>query len=67
MAGDILEVLGFSYADTKDTLLRFRLHDEALLDAAYADHHDFDKLTAGSKAAQKQLEELFEQDAQKRV
>ncbi len=46
---------------------RFRQHDEALLLSTYKHHGDVKKLTEIAIKAREELEELFEQDEQKKT
>ncbi len=64
MTGDILEELGVRFSDRQAMLQRFREHDEALIQATYKHTGDVEKLTAMAAQARKELESLFEQDAQ---
>ncbi|MBN1206013.1 MAG: cation:proton antiporter [Myxococcaceae bacterium] len=69
MAREVLEDLGYSYSESRRTLERFRQHDEELLLATYPYHKDEKKLVEMAAQARKELESLFEQDAneQKKV
>jgi len=62
MAQHALLRLGYSVAATASALSLFRRHDEEMLDAQYAVHHDEAKLIQTSKEAGEQLRELFESD-----
>ncbi|SEL90545.1 Kef-type potassium/proton antiporter, CPA2 family [Stigmatella aurantiaca] len=65
MGGGILEALGLTYSESRSALERFREHDENLLVATAPYHRDEKKLTELAAQARKELESLFEQDAQK--
>jgi glutathione-regulated potassium-efflux system protein KefB len=63
MTGEILEELGLTYSEARQTIERFRQHDEALLVATYPYHKDEKKLTEMAAKARAELESLFIQDA----
>jgi glutathione-regulated potassium-efflux system ancillary protein KefC/glutathione-regulated potassium-efflux system protein KefB len=54
--------LGLSAAATEGALSLFRRHDEEMLEAQYAVHHDEALLIQTSKQAAEQLRELFDSD-----
>jgi monovalent cation:proton antiporter-2 (CPA2) family protein len=62
LAEDCLLGLGVQQQNVRDTIAKFRRHDEELLRKQYMVHHDEEQLIATSKEAAKQLEELFEED-----
>jgi glutathione-regulated potassium-efflux system ancillary protein KefC/glutathione-regulated potassium-efflux system protein KefB len=62
MAGRVLEELGETPAAARETVRRFRAHDEATLDAQYQVKEDETKFLATSREAARQLEKLFESD-----
>jgi monovalent cation:proton antiporter-2 (CPA2) family protein len=62
MAGRVLEALGSTPAAARETVRRFRAHDEATLAAQYAVKEDESKFRATTVEAAKQLEKLFEAD-----
>jgi monovalent cation:proton antiporter-2 (CPA2) family protein len=62
MARHALERLGYPEAAIGAALALFRRHDEEMLDAQYAVHHDEAKLIQTSREASEQLKELFESD-----
>jgi glutathione-regulated potassium-efflux system ancillary protein KefC/glutathione-regulated potassium-efflux system protein KefB len=62
MARHALERLGFPEAAIAAALALFRRHDEEMLDAQYAVHHDEEKLIHTTREAAEQLKELFESD-----
>jgi glutathione-regulated potassium-efflux system ancillary protein KefC/glutathione-regulated potassium-efflux system protein KefB len=62
MAEQSLLRLGFSASSAAGALALFRRHDEEMLDAQYAVHHDEAKLIQTSLEAAEQLKELFESD-----
>jgi monovalent cation:proton antiporter-2 (CPA2) family protein len=65
MAGRVLEALGMTTATARDTVRRFREHDEATLKAQYAVKEDESKFLATTREAAQQLEKLFEADQAK--
>ena len=65
MAGAVLEALGDTKANARATVKKFRVHDEATLEAQYAVKEDETKFFATSREAAKQLEQLFEADEAK--
>src|SRR5215469_6413550 len=65
LAGRVLEELGSSPATARETVRRFREHDEATLAAQYAVKEDESKFRATTVEAVKQLEKLFEADEAK--
>lgn len=62
MAQETLEGIGFSEADARDTVARFRRHDEEVLLRQFAVRQDEAQLIQTSKDAIAELESLFEQD-----
>ena len=62
MAGRVLEALGSTPATARETVRRFREHDEATLAAQYAVKEDENKFLATTREAAEQLEKLFEAD-----
>ena len=62
MAGRVLEALGAAPAAARETVRRFRVHDEATLAAQYAVKEDESKFRATTVEAAQQLERLFEAD-----
>ena len=62
MARHALDRLGFPEAAIAAALALFRRHDEEMLDAQYAVHHDEEKLIHTTREAAEQLKELFESD-----
>ncbi|HYB65668.1 MAG TPA: monovalent cation:proton antiporter-2 (CPA2) family protein [Steroidobacteraceae bacterium] len=62
MAGRVLEALGATSAAARETVRRFRVHDEATLAAQYAVKEDEEKFRATTVEAARQLEKLFEAD-----
>ncbi|HEX4618983.1 MAG TPA: monovalent cation:proton antiporter-2 (CPA2) family protein [Steroidobacteraceae bacterium] len=62
MAGRVLEALGENTAEARETVRRFRVHDEATLAAQYAVKEDENKFRATTVEAAQQLEKLFEAD-----
>ncbi|MGO9802358.1 MAG: monovalent cation:proton antiporter-2 (CPA2) family protein [Steroidobacteraceae bacterium] len=65
MACRVLEALGMTAATARDTVRRFREHDEATLAAQYAVKEDESKFLATTREAAQQLEKLFEADQAK--
>jgi glutathione-regulated potassium-efflux system ancillary protein KefC/glutathione-regulated potassium-efflux system protein KefB len=62
MAQETLESVGFSEAESRDTVARFRRHDEEVLLRQFAVRQDEAQLIQTSKEAIVELESLFEQD-----
>ena len=62
MAGRVLEALGETTAAARETVRRFREHDESTLAAQYAVKEDANKFRATTVEAAQQLEKLFEAD-----
>ncbi len=62
MAGRALERLGYQASAIPPALALFRRHDEEMLDAQYAVHHDEAKYIQTTREAAEQLRELFESD-----
>jgi glutathione-regulated potassium-efflux system ancillary protein KefC/glutathione-regulated potassium-efflux system protein KefB len=62
MAARVLEALGETPAAARETLRRFREHDESTLAAQYRVKEDETKFLATSREAAQQLEKLFEAD-----
>jgi len=62
LAEDALRGLGVPQRFIRQTIAKFRRHDEELLRRQHLIHHDEEKLIATAKEAAKQLEELFEED-----
>lgn len=63
MTGEVLRDLGVPEGEVERALVRFRQHDEALLEATYPFHRDVERLQDVAIQARKDLEELFERDA----
>ena len=57
-----LERLGFSPADAREAVRRFRQHDEELLEQQFGLRGNPEELVASARRAAEQLEVLFEQD-----
>ncbi|HEX8700274.1 MAG TPA: NAD-binding protein, partial [Myxococcaceae bacterium] len=66
-AREVLEELGMTYSESRSTIERFRDHDERLLLSVYPHHKDEKKLAEMAAQARKELESLFEQDAQQKA
>jgi len=62
MAGRVLEALGSTPEAARETVRRFRVHDERTLAAQYAVKEDESKFRATTVEAAQQLEKLFEAD-----
>lgn len=62
MAQETLEGIGFSEVDARDTVARFRRHDEEVLLRQFAVRQDEAQLIQTSKDAIVELASLFEQD-----
>lgn len=63
MAGAVLAGLGYRERDVRTAVETFRSHDERRLYAHYGLHNDVKRMQDLAKAANKELEELFEADA----
>ena len=66
-AGEVLEELGMTYSESRSTLERFRDHDERLLMNVYPHHKDEKKVAELAAQARKELESLFQQDAEQKA
>ena len=64
-AGLVLEQVGFGPRESELAVRRFRLYDEELLRRNFQHHKDVDKLQALARDAARELEELFERDAER--
>lgn len=64
MAAQVLEALGEPASRARETVRKFREHDQATLLAQYAIKDDDEKLVAKSQEAAAQLERLFEADVE---
>ncbi len=64
MAADVLATLGESSSGARATVRRFRTHDEETLQRQFAVRGDDSKLIATTQEAARQLQSLFEADAQ---
>ncbi|HKQ29921.1 MAG TPA: cation:proton antiporter, partial [Burkholderiales bacterium] len=62
LAEDCLRGLGLRQRQARETVRKFRRHDEELLRKQYLVHHDEERLIATAKEAAQQLEELFQED-----
>lgn len=62
-AQDLLGLLGLSSQEAEHACRTFRQHDEERLASQHGQHHDQDTLAAQSRAWEKELERMFEQDA----
>jgi glutathione-regulated potassium-efflux system protein KefB len=62
MAHDVLLELGIPAPEVKQTVARFRAHDEELIKKQHLVRHDQEQLIATYKQAAEELERLFEQD-----
>jgi glutathione-regulated potassium-efflux system ancillary protein KefC len=63
LARDMLMGLGMPRAEAERTMRTFRAHDEDRLFEHYTHHNDIQKMQALAKAGNKELEEMFERDA----
>jgi monovalent cation:proton antiporter-2 (CPA2) family protein len=61
----VLQELGDTQTEARNTVRRFRQHDEATLAAQYAVKEDNEKFQATSQEAARQLEGLFDSDEHK--
>lgn len=64
MTDGVLQALGVPAEETKRTLTKFRAFDEKLLAESFQHSKDMNKLTEIANKAFKDLEDLFEKDAQ---
>jgi glutathione-regulated potassium-efflux system ancillary protein KefC/glutathione-regulated potassium-efflux system protein KefB len=64
MAGEVLLELGLPSRQVKDTLTKFREHDEALIKQQHPVRNDQEQLIATYTQAAAELERLFEQDVE---
>jgi len=62
LSEQVLVRTGISAADAKDTIARFRAHDERTLTRQYAVYHDETQLIQTSRQAAKELQGIFESD-----
>jgi glutathione-regulated potassium-efflux system ancillary protein KefC/glutathione-regulated potassium-efflux system protein KefB len=62
MAEAVLGGLGFDEQEARDTIVRFRRHDEDVLQRQFAVHRDETQLIQTSKEALAELETLFDSD-----
>ncbi len=62
LVGDVLQGLGLTPAESRDTAQKFSDYDENLLLQQQKFHQDEQRLIASSVTAAKDLEDLFEQD-----
>ena len=62
LAERVLAGLGVSDTEARDTVTRFKEHDEATLRTQHAIYRDEAKLIQTTRAAAEQLKELFESD-----
>ena len=67
LAEGLLGALGFAAADARDTIVRFRRHDEQTLTRQYAVHTDEARLIQSSKEAAAELDSLFDSDRDPRA
>jgi voltage-gated potassium channel Kch len=67
MAQDVLMKMGLTYSESHRALERLRDHDEELLRETAKYHKDEAKLVEMAAKARKELESLFEQDAQQKA
>jgi glutathione-regulated potassium-efflux system ancillary protein KefC len=63
LARDMLMGLGMPRAEAERTMRTFRAHDEDRLFEHYTHHNDIQKMQDLAKAGNKELEEMFERDA----
>ena len=64
MTGGVLQALGIPAEETRRSLVKFRAFDEKQLAESFQHSKDMNKLTAIANKALKDLEELFEKDAE---
>ena len=63
-AEDLLNLLGLPSQEAARARATFRRHDEERLEMQHGVHHDHDLIAEQSRAWQRELEEIFEQDAE---
>ncbi|MCV2358540.1 glutathione-regulated potassium-efflux system protein KefC [Paucibacter sp. TC2R-5] len=61
-ASSVLELMGLSPTEARDSAQRFRRHNVAQLEELYPHHHDQAQLIAMTKQGRQQLEEQFAQE-----
>ena len=66
-AEDLLNYLGLPSREAAQARATFRRHDEERLLSQHGTHHDVDLIAEQSRAWQRELEEIFEQDAEDEV
>jgi glutathione-regulated potassium-efflux system protein KefB len=66
MTGEVLQGMGLPFTESQQAIERFRLYDEGLLRETYQHRHDLGKLQERAKKAFQELEQLFDNDAQKK-
>ncbi len=67
MGEDVLRAMGVPISVASEAVARFQHYDRALLKAQHAIHDDESRLEVSGKRSRKQLEELFERDAEELV
>ena len=66
-AEDLLNYLGLPSREAAQARATFRRHDEERLLSQHGTYHDVDLIAEQSRAWQRELEEIFEQDAEDEV
>jgi len=66
LTSEVLQELGFTYSDARETLDRFREHDERLLQESFRYQRDEKKLIELADRSRRELESLFDRDMQER-
>jgi monovalent cation:proton antiporter-2 (CPA2) family protein len=66
LTGEVLQELGFTYSQARETLDRFREHDEQMLLQSYRYQRDEKKLIELADRSRRELESLFDRDMPER-
>jgi glutathione-regulated potassium-efflux system protein KefB len=66
LTGDILQELGFTFSEARETLDRFREHDERMLQQSFQYQRDEKKLIEIADRSRRELESLFDRDMEER-
>jgi glutathione-regulated potassium-efflux system protein KefB len=66
LTGAVLQELGFTYSEARETLDRFREHDEQMLLQSYRYQRDEKKLIELADRSRRELESLFDRDMPER-
>jgi monovalent cation:proton antiporter-2 (CPA2) family protein len=66
LTADVLQELGFTYSEARETLDRFREHDERMLQESFRYQRDEKKLIELADRSRRELESLFDRDMPER-